>query len=126
MSASQRNKGKAGEREAAQLLSDLLGIPLKRALGQERDSGADINDIPGWVVEVKRHQRPHIAAWWGQAVSAALQAHKRPAVMYRANRKPWRVVVPLAWAGEDWHRQVAYTAEVSLEGFAYLVREGEP
>ena len=37
MGLSQRRKGQAAEREAANLLTDLLGQSVQRILGQERD-----------------------------------------------------------------------------------------
>ena len=45
-------KGATGEREAAHILSDLLGKIVKRKLGAARDGGSDI-DIQGYSIEVK-------------------------------------------------------------------------
>ncbi|MBA2591163.1 MAG: hypothetical protein H0U97_02440, partial [Gammaproteobacteria bacterium] len=47
-----RRKGKAGEREAALLLQDLLGTAVVRNLTQTRDGGHDLIGIAGWSVEV--------------------------------------------------------------------------
>ena len=49
-----RTKGQRGEREAAEFLADLLGIPVAR-IGQTcgRRDGADVKGIDGLHVEVK-------------------------------------------------------------------------
>ena len=65
-----RNKGKAGEREIASLLADLTGFDVRRRVRQ-RDGDSDLEGIPGWVVEVKRHAkatRASIRAWWAPGV----------------------------------------------------------
>ena len=54
MSAMQRTKGAGGERELARLLQEHLGIPVNRNLQQTRQGGADLIDVPGWAIEVKR------------------------------------------------------------------------
>lgn len=91
MSASQRRKGASGERELAGILADALGIPVKRKLGQARDSGHDI-DLPGFSVEVKRRQR--IALLY-EALAQAMGGNATPALMLRADGKDWLVVLHL-------------------------------
>ena len=92
MSKSQRTKGAAGEREIANILSDALGIAVRRKLGQARDSGHDI-DLPGFSVEVKRRKR--IAGLYEWIAQAETQT---PALMIRADGKDWLVVMKLP----DW------------------------
>lgn len=91
MGKSQRVKGASGERELAGLLTDALGIAVKRKLGQARDSGHDI-DLPGFSVEVKRRKR---VALLYEALAQAMGGDGTPALMLRADGKDWLVVLHL-------------------------------
>jgi Holliday junction resolvase len=135
-----RNKGAGAEREFAAAIRDELGVRLLRNLEQPRSGGPDLYPHPDeagptadalrcWAIEVKRHARATpalVGAWWRQATEQAAKVARLPALAYRADRGPWRVVVPLAelrpdlpgWQGHDW------TAELSLSGFCAVVREG--
>ena len=88
-----RNKGAAGERELAALLSDHLGFVVKRNLGQARD-GADDITIEHFRLEVKRQERLQIDAWSAQVEACALPG-QIPVVAYRRNGQPWRVCLLL-------------------------------
>ena len=91
----QRDKGSRSERELCALLRDSLGIDVRRNLGQERDSGNDI-DLPGFAVEVKRRARiAGVYDWLRQAEDAETGV---PVVAMRADRGGWLVVMRL----EDW------------------------
>ena len=90
-----RNKGAAGERELAAILTDRLGFVVQRKLGQARDGGDDIQ-IGKYRIEVKRRERVQIDQW-SEQVEQAAQAGDVPIVIYRRNGQPWRVVVPLEW-----------------------------
>lgn len=123
MSALQRNKGAGGERELARLLTDRLGCLVTRNLQQARAGGHDLL-LPGWSLEVKRAARPRLADWWLQTVTQAETARLKPALAYRLDRRPWRVVVALADLLPTAGGQSALlTAELCLDGFALLVRE---
>lgn len=53
MSKMQKTKGEVAEREAASLLADLLGRPVRRKLGAGRlDDVGDIDGIPDTVIQV--------------------------------------------------------------------------
>lgn len=121
-----RRKGKVGERELAGLLADLTGWDVRRRVRQlEGDS--DIEGLPGWSAEVKRHAkaaRADIREWWGQAQAQASATGLLPVLFYRANRDQWRAVWPVAvnvkaepWSGYEW------TAEGSLDAWAAIARE---
>ena len=70
VSAAQRTKGAQGEREAAALLTDLLGVPaIKRELSQTRDGGYDLLAC-GIAIEVKRTQNVGLDAALLQVDSA--------------------------------------------------------
>lgn len=125
MSASQRLKGQRGERELFSLLSDRLGFVVKRNIDQARHGGADGLDIPGWAIEVKRAERPLIASWWRQACEQASRSGRRPALVWRANRRPWRVclrlgdVAPGRYSAADAEAMV----ELDLEAAVAVIRE---
>jgi hypothetical protein len=94
MSKKSREKGKAGEREAAALLRE-HGFVLARR-GQQHRGGPDSPDcvgLPGWHVEVKRTKRP--VAIYGPLAQAAGEAaaSERPVVLHRADRQGWVAVL---------------------------------
>lgn len=125
MGAAERTKGAAAERALAKLLSDELGVPVKRMLGQERDGGADIC-LGALRIQVKRCERLELAAWWRQTIADA--GDGMPVLAYRASRQPWRFRMLLAdVAGEipceghdnEW-------AELPMQSFLWFVREYVP
>ncbi len=127
MGAMSRTKGKAGEREVAALLRDLTGWQVARRVRQH-DGDSDLDGVPGWSIEVKRHAhatRADIAAWWRQTAGQAGSA--LPVLFYRRDRDEWRAVWPLVvqmveqhaatWAAYEW------TCEGSLAAWAAVARE---
>ena len=96
MSASQRRKGAAGEREACAALAEEFGTVVRRNLGQARDSGHDIS-LGRWSIEVKRRKSmPTLYSWIEQANGGP----GTPAVMARADGEDWLVVMRF----RDWAR----------------------
>lgn len=94
MGLKSRNKGKVGEREIAGLLQQLTGADVRRRVRQH-EGDSDLEGIPGWCVEVKRHAsaaRANIRAWWAQAVEQARPHGLKPALFYRRDRDEWRAV----------------------------------
>jgi hypothetical protein len=55
VTGSAKRKGDAAEREAAAVLYDELGIPVRRLLGAGRTDDVGDLDLPGFAVQV---------AWW--------------------------------------------------------------
>lgn len=88
-----RNKGAAGERELAALLSDQLGFVVKRNLGQARD-GADDITVQHFRLEVKRQETLRIDKW-SEQVEACAKPGEIPVLAYRRNGQPWRVCLRL-------------------------------
>ncbi len=129
MGKAQRDKGKAGERELASLVSDLTGWDVRRRVRQH-DGDSDLEGIPGWSVECKRHEKAtpgKIRAWWEQAVAQATGADI-PVLFYRPDyAREWRAVWPMAvlmteqrseyWSGYEW------TADSSVQAWASVARE---
>lgn len=88
-----KNKGAAGERELAALLSDQLGFVVKRNLGQARD-GADDLTVQKFRIEVKRQETLQMDKW-SQQVEACVKPGEVPVLIYRRNGQPWRVCLRL-------------------------------
>jgi hypothetical protein len=129
MSATSRTKGQSGERELAGLIRDITGWNAQRRVRQH-DGDSDIEGIPGWTVEVKRHKaaaRGDIASWWRQATVQASKTGGLPVLFFRRDRDTWRAVWPAAvqlgvqsadmWSGYGW------TVEGSIETWAAVARE---
>ncbi len=129
MGALSRNKGKLGEREIAALLAELTGCDVRRRVRQH-EGDSDLEGLPGWCVEVKRHARVTralLAVWWTQAVTQSDRAGSIPLLVYRQDRDAWRAVWPVSvtltqptpalWRGYEW------TAEGSPEAWAAVFRE---
>lgn len=121
MGSSQRNKGANGERELAKLLYDRLGIELKRNLEQSRNGGYDLEGLPDFAIEVKRHEKLEVNKWWEQTVSQAERSNRIPVLAYRQNRKPWIIATTLRFFRVlDWE---PYNIEMDIDTFCYIVRE---
>ncbi len=129
MSAMSRAKGQTGEREVAALVRDLTGWDVRRRVRQH-DGDSDLEGVPGWSVEVKRHARAtrsEIAGWWAQTVAQAERSDAVPVLFFRLDRDAWRAVWPIAvnlteqrppmWTAYAW------TAEGSVEVWAAVARE---
>ena len=106
----QKAKGDRAELEAAALLTEALGLPVRRKLGAGRsDDTGDLDGVPGHVVQV--------ANWADTAAAARIKPaeaeqqrinagadHAATLVRFRGGR--WRVVLTL----EQWARYVRCTA----------------
>lgn len=101
MGASQRTKGAAGERELCKMLSDELGITIKRNVDQARAGGADCLELPGFAIECKRREMLSRPAWWKQAVEQGQKVGAEPIVWYRQSRKPWRALITDMYGYKD-------------------------
>jgi len=124
MGAMQTSKGKEGERELARLLREHLGATVVRNLAQARQGGADLLGIDGWAVEVKRAARARLSEWWLQTCAQADMTGLRPALFYRLDRHPWRVVVALRHVATGFtHAPLNMRVETDIEVFAALARE---
>jgi hypothetical protein len=129
MSASSRTKGQSGEREVAALLADLTGLQVKRRVRQH-DGDSDLEGVPGWSVEVKRHARApraSVRSWWAQAVAQAARTGCVPVLLYRADRDEWRAVWPLSCLLVEQHAATwigyAWTVEGTVQAWAAVFRE---
>jgi Holliday junction resolvase len=123
-----RAKGKAGERELINelkvLLPPELTSELTRNLDQTRDGGHDILGLDGWALEVKRYAEvlpADLERFWQQATEQARKYAARPALAFRQDRRPWRVVVRMSDVGLIKGDEYEYTVEMSLQLFAEII-----
>lgn len=123
MSASQRNKGAAGERELFALLTEQLGVTVTRNLTQTRGGGADALDVPGWAIECKRQEALSIASWWSQARRQADDLSRKPILFYRQSRKPWRAVLDLHHVAPGIFTMPGSLCDLALSDACTVIRE---
>jgi hypothetical protein len=139
MTINSRQKGTGAEREFAGLIHDWAGVRLIRNLEQTRSGGHDLIVHPDEVgsvadsfrklaIECKRYQTAtdaQIQRWWDQAATQANGAALSPVLAYRADRSPWRVVVPIALINpaHTLATGIEYTATLSVEGFCHAMAE---
>jgi Holliday junction resolvase len=125
MSAMQRNKGKAGERELAAVIHGAAGWEVRRRVRQHAGD-SDLEGVPGWCVECKRHARAtrsDIATWWAQTVDQAGRGGEKPVLFYRLDHADWRAVWGLGLhLGAEW-TGYAMTIEGSAQAWAATARE---
>lgn len=103
MSASQRRKGQAGEREAAAMLAEEFGVACKRTLDQPREGGCDVH-LPPFSIEVKRRKNLALHGWVKQAEKALEGPRTIPIVLARGDGQGWLAIVPWAVAAK-WMRE---------------------
>ena len=120
-----RQKGAAFERECAKKIFLATGLDAKRDLEQYRagDHG-DLIGVPGWTIECKRYARGTTwrTEWWAQVESAANAAGCEPALIYKFDRHPIRVVVRLSSVSQEYMTKDD-TVEMSFDTWAMLVSE---
>ena len=98
MGKMQREKGKRGERELAQILRNYGFNNARR--GQQycgANGDADVVGLEGIHIEVKRTEKLNLYNALAQAKADAKQ-DEMPVVMHRKNNCEWVVIQPLA----DW------------------------
>lgn len=134
-----RQKGASGEREVAKMLNDIItsvmtamAFPpdqieaaakcVQRNQNQTAVGGCDLSNVFGMAVEVKRQENLSVPAWWRQCVASAERNNELPVLIYRQNRKPWRVrtYAWLALPGSEpssYNRQAMIVAEFDEDTF---------
>ena len=110
MGKASRDKGKRGEREACEVLRSLFPNVRRRAMQSRGGSeGADLENTPGWHVEVgvgrvnprEKWEQAERDACWEVADGYACpspSAHDRPIALTRKDRGEWLVTMSV----EDW------------------------
>jgi hypothetical protein len=103
-----KRKGDAAELEAARLLADLTGWPVRRRLGAGRsDDTGDLDGVPDCTIQVKNHRD----------ISAALRCGINDLELQQANAgTPFAALLLRRYRGR-------WIAVMSLEQLATLLRE---
>jgi len=134
-----RQKGAEGEREVAKLLTPIItevmtamAFPaaeieaaqkmVQRNQNQSAVGGADLNNVFGMAVEVKRQEQLSVNTWWAQCVKSAERNKELPLLIWRQNRKPWRVRtyawLPLPGGNPgEYNRQQMIVADFDIDTF---------
>lgn len=119
-----RDKGKRGEREVAAMISDLLGMEVKRRVRQH-EGDSDLMGIPDWSIEVKNCATLSLPAWWRQTVEQA--GDMMPVLFYKIPRKGWRCMWPisclLVYQEHAFWKDMTYAVDTTPETWATVVRE---
>lgn len=106
MSRMERNKGAAGEREVAAILT-AAGFPASRNARNGLSAEDVAHAIPGVYLEVKRRETAEIWKWVAQAWAASRDVTAPPeigpdlyaavpVVVFRRNRSEWLACLPFA------------------------------
>ncbi len=105
MTGSAKRKGDSAELEAARLISDLIGVPVRRRLGAGRaDDCGDLDGVPDTAVQVCSRGTDVVAVGMvRKPVEAGQQAVNAGAIFaatfVRIRGGTWRVVLtPEQWA----------------------------
>jgi hypothetical protein len=134
-----RTKGADAEREVAKMLNAIIvevatamGYPpeqveaarrcVQRNQNQTAVGGCDLTNVFGIAIEVKRQETLSLGTWWQQCVAAAERNNELPLLIWRQNKKPWRVRTYgwLALPGSEpgsWSRQKMIVAEFDIDTF---------
>lgn len=134
------DKGKGGEREVAKLLNAVIQEVLRaqqwspeaikaaeqcvqRNQNQSAVGGADLANVFGLAVEVKRQETLSVNSWWAQCCASAARNREFPVLIFRQNNKAWRIVLPVSVPlphpneGSAWDTEIGMRAEISKEDF---------
>ena len=103
MANAQKGRGDRAEREAAELLSLLLGLPIRRKLGAGRlDDQGDLDGLSGFALQVADWKDVARAAREKPAAAERQRHHAaapHAATLVRCRGGLWRVVLtPEQWA----------------------------
>lgn len=137
MAINVRTKGQEGEREIAKLLNGIVrevrirkGLTLyntndelfQRNQNQSAVGGADLSNPMDLEIEIKRQEQLSINTWWKQCVASAERTGGIPILIFRQNRKPWRICIeaniPLQKKGAPRYTTLGpCRAEIDLDTF---------
>ena len=121
-----RNKGASFEREIANLLNTDLNLSnsIKRILEQTREKYLPDLILGRWYIECKRYgagAEPLEAGW--QQVLDSSQDRGLPALVYKFNRRPIKVRIPLGAINPSISLTAPFTADLLWEDFIFLIKE---
>ena len=120
-----RNKGASFEREIANLLNTDLNLSnsIKRILEQTREKYIPDLILGRWYIECKRYGSgaEPLEAWWQQVLDATSE-EGIPALVYKFDRRPIKVRVPLGAINPELNINAPYKADLLWEDFIFLLK----
>ena len=121
-----RNNGASFEREVANLLNEDLGLKngLKRILEQTREKFLPDLILGRLYIECKRYGSgaEPLEAWWQQVLDAT-KDKGIPALVYKFDRRPIKVRVPIGAINPDLHIDSPFNADLLWDDFIFLLKE---
>ena len=121
-----RNKGASFEREVANLLTSHLNLTnsIRRVLEQTREKHLPDLILGRWYLECKRYGSgaEPLDAWWKQVLEAT-KNKGIPALVYKFDRRPIKVRVPLGAINPSLHLDSPFTADLLWDDFIFLLKE---
>lgn len=93
-----KQKGARAEREVARILRDHGYLDAHRTAQYCGNTGeaADVDGVPGFHIEVKvRGEKEYLAIedWWNKLVSESDLSGRIPVLVYKKDRKKWKIVM---------------------------------
>ena len=120
-----RNKGASFEREIGNLLTADLGLNnnVRRILEQTREKHLPDLMLGRWYIECKRYGTgaEPLESWWQQVLDATRE-EGIPALVYKFDRRPIKVRVPLGAINPELNINAPYTADLLWEDFIFLLK----
>lgn len=128
-----RQKGQQGEREIADMLNLIVYTVMKeldysedeclkgfntvqRNQNQSAVGGNDLTNCFGLSIEVKRQEQLSVNTWWAQCLAAAERNNEMPVLMYRQNRKAWRIRT-FVWVNLPGAKHIRILGEFDIDSF---------
>ena len=122
-----RNKGAQFERDIAKILNEFfieegIDYQTKRNLDQYQQKDLCDLDMPFFAVECKFYKEGDLLkpAWWTQVCKSS--NGKIPALIYKFNRRPIRVCVPLSAINLDWVVDHSKVAVLSMDDWLSVLK----
>ena len=104
MSKKSRTKGATFENAVCRAIKDELGLDVRRNLSQYQESDLGDIELEPFLIECKRYasgnwfQKP----WWEQTKTAAAKQNMIPVLIWKYDRQPVRVTVPMYMINSEW------------------------
>ena len=121
-----RIKGASFEREVANLLTNDLNLTnnIRRILEHTREKHLPDLMLGRWYLECKRYGSgaEPLDAWWKQVLEAT-KNKGIPALVYKFDRRPIKVRVPLGAINPSLHLDSPFTADLLWDDFIFLLKE---
>jgi Holliday junction resolvase len=124
-----RNKGASFEREVVKNLNEFfsqnnLDVTCKRNLDQYQQSGECDIPIPFHAVECKHYKEGNWlkSEWWRQVCDSA-KDNEIPVLVFKFNRIPTRVCIPLHAINTDWEVDNQKIAVIPFEDWLDVLKK---